>query len=97
MSAEEVLAIYKSQRVVEEGFRALYHSKDVRIETHTVMVVLGYLLMPLLRAILVTQASTPEALREGIKHSFGMLSETIRCRVEPIAHLFSGVIAPRLL
>jgi len=50
LSAEEVLAIYKSRGVVEEGFRALksdmaidpvYHSKDMRIETHTVMVVLG--------------------------------------------------------
>lgn len=87
LSAEEVLAIYKSREIVEEGFRALksdmaidpvYHSKDMRIETHTVMVVLGYLLMSVLREILVTQASTPEALREGIKHSFGGLSETIR-------------------
>ena len=78
LSAEEVLAIYKSRGVVEEGFRALksdmaidpvYHSKDVRIETHTVMVVLGYLLMSILRAILA---------QEGIKHSFGGLSETIR-------------------
>ncbi len=73
-----MLAIYKSRGVVEEGFRALksdmaidpvYHSKDVRIETHTVMVVLGYLLMSILRAILA---------QEGIKHSFGGLSETIR-------------------
>jgi transposase len=78
LSAEGVLAIYKSREIVEEGFRALksdmridpvYHSKDVRIETHTVMVALGYLLMSVLRAILA---------REGIKHSFGGLSETIR-------------------
>ena len=78
LSAEDVLAIYKSRGVVEEGFRALksdmaidpvYHSKDMRIETHTVMVVLGYLLMSILRAILA---------QEGIEHSFGGLSETIR-------------------
>lgn len=78
MSAEEVLTIYKSRGVVEEGFRALksdmeidpvYHSKDMRIETHIVTVVLGYLLMSILRKILA---------REGIKHSFGGLSETIR-------------------
>ena len=77
-SAEAVLAIYKSRGIVEEGFRALksdmaidpvYHRKDMRIETHTVMVVLGYLLMSILRAILA---------QEGIKHSFGGLSETIR-------------------
>lgn len=63
----------------EEGFRALksdmaidpvYHSKDMRIGIHTVMVFLGCLLMSLLRAILVTQASTQEALRKGIEHSF---------------------------
>ena len=61
LSDEEVFAIYKSQEIVEAGFRALksdmaidhvYHSKDMRIETHTVMVVLGYLMMSVLRPIL---------------------------------------------
>lgn len=54
LSAEEMLVIYKSREIIEEGFRALksnmwidpvYHSEDMRIETHTVMVVLGYLMM----------------------------------------------------
>ena len=47
----------------------VYHSKDMRIYLHTVMVVFGYLLMSVLWEILV---------REGIKYSFGWLSETIR-------------------
>ena len=78
LSAEEMLVIYKSQEIIEAGFRALksnmwidpvYHSKDMRIETHTVMVVLGYLLMSILRAILG---------RREIKYSFGGLKETIK-------------------
>ena len=63
---------------MEEGFRALksdskvdpvYHSKDMRIETHTVLVVAGYLITSLLRAIL---------LRSGITYSFGGLKDTIK-------------------
>jgi transposase len=78
ISAEEILEIYKSRDIVEEGFRALksdleidpvYHSKDERIETHTVMVVLGYLLLSLLRAILD---------KAGIHYSFAMLKEIIK-------------------
>lgn len=73
--AEEILTIYKSRGMVEEGFRAIksdleldpvYHSKDERIETHTIMVVFGYLLLSLLRAILD---------QFGYKYSFGMLKE----------------------
>ena len=46
---------------MEQGFRSLksdmeiapvYHSKDKRIETHTVLVISGYLLLSLLRAVL---------------------------------------------
>ncbi|RZB29107.1 MAG: hypothetical protein AEth_01711, partial [Candidatus Argoarchaeum ethanivorans] len=78
LSAEALLAIYKSREIVEEGFGALksdmginpvYHSKDMRIETHTVMVVLGYLMMSILRAVLADR---------GIKHSFGRLKEIIK-------------------
>ena len=61
LSAEELIKIYKSRDIVEQGFRALksdleidpvYHSRDDRIETHTVMVVFGYLLMSLLSVAL---------------------------------------------
>ncbi len=78
ISAEEILEIYKSRDIVEEGFRALksdleidpvYHSKDERIETHTVMVVFGYLLLSLLRAILE---------KAGFHYSFEMLKEIIK-------------------
>ncbi len=78
ISAEEILLIYKSRDIVEEGFRALksdleidpvYHSKDERVETHTVMVVFGYLLLSLLRAIL-------DEVR--IHYSFAMLKEIIK-------------------
>lgn len=78
ISAEEILEIYKSRDIVEEGFRTLksdleidpvYHSKDERVETHTVMVVFGYLLLSLLRAILD---------EIGIHYSFAMLKEIIK-------------------
>ena len=78
LSAEELITIYKSRDIVEQGFRALksdleidpvYHSRDDRIETHTVMVVFGYLLMSLLSV----------ALNERmINYSFGELKELIR-------------------
>lgn len=78
LSAEDMIAIYKSRNVVEEGFRALksdskidpvYHSKDMRIETHTVLVVAGYLLLSLLRAIL---------YYNGMEYSYGGLTDTIK-------------------
>ncbi len=78
LSAEEIIAIYKSRNLVEEGFRSLksdskidpvYHSKDMRIETHTVLVVAGYLLTSLLRAILNSN---------GMEYSFGGLKDTIK-------------------
>jgi len=78
LSAEELITIYKSRDIVEQGFRALksdleidpvYHSRDDRIETHTVMVVFGYLLMSLLSV----------ALNERkLSYSFGELKELIR-------------------
>jgi len=78
LSAKELIKIYKSRDIVEQGFRALksdleidpvYHSRDDRIETHIVMVVFGYLLMSLLNA----------ALNERkISYSFGELKELIR-------------------
>ncbi len=47
----------------------VYHSRDDRIEAHTVMVVFGYLLMSLLKV----------ALNERkISYSFGELKELIR-------------------
>lgn len=57
----KMIDIYKSRNIVEEGFRALksdfeitpgYHSRDDRIETHNVLVVCGYLLLSVLRAVL---------------------------------------------
>jgi transposase len=78
LSAEKLINIYKSRDIVEQGFRALksdleidpvYHSKDDRIETHTVMVVFGYLLMSLLNVAL---------NKRKINYSFGELKELIR-------------------
>jgi len=78
LSAEEFIEIYKSRDIVEQGFRALksdleidpvYHSRDDRIETHTVMVVFGYLLMSLLSVVLSDRK---------IKYSFGELKSLIR-------------------
>jgi len=63
---------------VEEGFRALksdldvnpvFHSKDMRIETHAVLVVFGYFLLSLLRVII---------SERGVKHSFVELKEIIK-------------------
>ena len=77
MLAEKILEIYKSRDLVEEGFRALksdleinptYHSKDMRIETHVILVVFGYLLLSLLREIL---------KEKDMKYSFEHLKETI--------------------
>lgn len=78
LSAKELIEIYKSRDIVEQGFRALksdleidpvYHSRDDRIETHTVMVVFGYLLMSLLKVALNDRK---------ISYSFGELKELIR-------------------
>lgn len=78
LSAEMIIEIYKSRDIVEEGFRALksdmginptYHSKDVRIETHVVLVVFGYLLLSLLKVIL---------NEKEMKYSFEHLKETIK-------------------
>ena len=77
MVAEKILEIYKSRNIVEEGFRAIksdleinptYHSKDMRIETHVILVVFGYLLLSLLRVIL---------KEKDMKYSFEHLKETI--------------------
>lgn len=77
MVAEKILEIYKSRNIVEEGFRALksdleinptYHSKDMRIETHVILVVFGYLLFSLLRVIL---------KEKDMRYSFEHLKETI--------------------
>lgn len=78
LSAKKLIEIYKSRDIVEQGFRALksdleidpvYHSRDDRIETHTVMVVFGYLLMSLLSVALNGRK---------ISYSFGELKELIR-------------------
>ncbi len=78
ISAKDFMEIYKSRDIVEQGFRALksdleidpvYHSRDDRIETHTVMVVFGYLLMSLLNVALNGRE---------ISYSFGELKELIR-------------------
>ncbi|TFH41032.1 MAG: hypothetical protein E4G94_08590 [ANME-2 cluster archaeon] len=77
MSAEKMIGIYKSRDLVEGGFRVLksemevnpvFHSKDIRIETHVILVVLGYFLLSLLRTIL---------NERGVKYSFKKLKETI--------------------
>jgi len=78
LSAEKLINIYKSRNIVEQGFRAMksdmeidpvYHSRDDRIETHTVMVVFGYLLMSLLNVALNNRK---------IYYSFEELKELIR-------------------
>ncbi len=74
---EKMIDIYKSRNIVEEGFRVLktdmevtpeYHCRDDRIETHTVLVVLGYLLLSILRTVMI---------KEGIKYSFAELKRII--------------------
>lgn len=78
LSAEKLIKIYKSRDIVEQGFRALksdleidpvFHSRDDRIETHTVIVVFGYLLMSLLSVTL---------NERKISYSFEELKELIR-------------------
>jgi hypothetical protein len=73
----DMIIIYKIKDVIEEGFRALksdmeitpeYHSRDDRIETHNVLVVCGYLLLSILRAVL---AASEE------KYSFGALKRLL--------------------
>jgi transposase len=75
--SSEMITIYKSRNIVEEGFRELksdmeitpeYHRRDDRIETHTVLVVCGYLLLSVLRAIVSSR---------GNNYSFGELKEII--------------------
>ncbi|MBC2748085.1 MAG: hypothetical protein HF975_14010 [ANME-2 cluster archaeon] len=77
ISAEKMIGIYKSRDLVEGGFRVLksemevnsvFHSKDMRIESHVILVVFGYFLLSLLRAIL---------NERGVKYSFRKLKETI--------------------
>lgn len=57
----DMIDVYKTRDIVEEGFRVLntemgitpeYHSRDDRIETHSVLVVCGYLLLSVLRAVI---------------------------------------------
>ncbi|MEA1907355.1 MAG: transposase, partial [Euryarchaeota archaeon] len=78
LSAEGIITIYKSRNLVEEGFRSLksdskidpvYPSKDMRIEAHAVLVVAGYLINSLLRAILNCS---------GMVYSFGGLKDAIK-------------------
>lgn len=84
LTAEELIKIYKSRNIVEEGFRALksdleiapvHHSKDERIETHTVLVVSGYLLLSLLRAVLMSKGGVRT---DDGPISFPWLRDTIR-------------------
>ena len=58
---QNMITVYKTRDVVEEGFRVLktdmeitpeYHSRDDRIETHNVLIVCSYLLLSILRAVL---------------------------------------------
>lgn len=76
LSAEKIIKIYKGKSVVEEGFRALKsdlevapvnHWEDRRVKTHNVLVVCGYLLLSLLRAIL--SANKINYSFEGLKDS----------------------------
>lgn len=73
----DMIIIYKIKDVIEEGFRVLksdmeitpeYHSRDDRIETHNVLVVCGYLLLSILRAVLTAR---------GKKYSFGALKRLL--------------------
>lgn len=47
----------------------VFHRKDMRIESHMILVVLGYFLLSLLRAIL---------NERGVKYSFRKLKKTIK-------------------
>lgn len=78
LSAKTIIQIYKSRGLVEEGFRTLksglsiapvFHSKDMRIETHIVLVVLCDFLLALLRAIL---------MEKNINHPFEALKDIIK-------------------
>ena len=61
MTPVEMIKVYKSRDLVEKGFQELNtdfsvcpirHSKDRRIETHTIFIVYGYFFVSILRAIL---------------------------------------------
>ena len=61
LTAKDIIKIYKSRDLVEKGFEVLntevsvcplHHSKDQRIETHTIFKICGYFFVSLLRAVL---------------------------------------------
>lgn len=61
LTANEIIKIYKRRDLVEKGFEALNtdfsvcpirHSRDDRIETHTIFTIYGYFFVSLLRTIL---------------------------------------------
>lgn len=78
LTATEIMKIYKSRDLVEKGFLELNtdfsvcpirHSKDRRIETHTIFTIYGYFFVSLLRAILKSKA---------VDYSFRELLYTIK-------------------
>ncbi len=82
LSAERLIKIYKSRDIVEQGFRALksdleidpvYHSRDDRIETHTVMVVFGIDTSQKAIEILKNSISDP-CTKEELEEDFQFLS-----------------------
>jgi transposase len=61
MTPAEMINVYKSRDLVENGYYGLNkdfsvcpirHSEDLRIETHTIFTVYGYFFVSILRAIL---------------------------------------------
>lgn len=78
LAPTEIIKIYKSRDTVEKGFLELNtdfsvcpirHSKDRRIETHTIFTIYGYFFVSLLRAIL---------KGKGVDYSFRELLYTIK-------------------
>jgi hypothetical protein len=78
LTPTEIMKIYKSRDLVEKGFLELNtdfsvcpirHSKDRRIETHTIFTIYGYFFVSLLRAILKSK---------GVDYSFRELLYTIK-------------------
>jgi len=92
LSAKELIRVYKTRDLIEKGFEVLKseleicpvnHSRDDRIENHAVLVIYGYFLLSLLKAILSAK---------GIEYSFGELKEIIKSR-----HAMEGFFEHELL
>jgi len=79
LSDRELIMTYKTKDLIEKGFEVLKselevfpisHSRDDRIETHIVLVIYGYFLLSLLRAILDNKGVEFRTRRTGEETSY---------------------------